>query len=32
MPPIAVSRWRVTLGKWVPAVCPRDNATDGPVH
>jgi hypothetical protein len=30
--PFAVSRWRVTLGKRVPAVSPRDTATDGPVH
>jgi hypothetical protein len=30
--PFAVSRWRVTLGKRVPAVSPRDTATAGPVH
>jgi hypothetical protein len=30
--PFAVSRCRVTLGNWVPAVSPRDTATDGPVH
>jgi len=30
--PKAVSRWRVTLRFRVPAVSPRDPATDGPVH
>ena len=32
MPPIAVSRWRVNPRQWVPAVSPRDTATDGPVR
>ena|ERR1035437_2172085 len=31
-PQVIRSNYLKRIGKWVPAVSPRDNATDGPVH